>query len=115
MFERFAHWVSVTSGHPVVFGAACACIVLWAICGPFFHFSDTWQLIINTSTTIVTFLMVFLIQNTQARDTLMIKLQLGEIIRALNEADNRMITLDGLSEAQLDELLKVLQQRTKQA
>lgn len=113
MFEKFAHWVSVKSGHPFVFGAACVCIVVWALCGPFFHFSDTWQLVINTGTTIVTFLMVFLIQNTQARDTLMIKLQLGEIIRASTKADNQLVTLDRFTEAQLDELIKVLQQRAK--
>jgi low affinity Fe/Cu permease len=104
MFDRFAHWVSTESGKPPIFIAACACIAVWAACGPFFGYSDTWQLIINTGTTVVTFLMVFLIQNTQARDTIAIKLQLGEIIRAINEADDRLISLDRFTEQQLQEL-----------
>lgn len=115
MFERFAHWVSVKSGHPLVFGLSCIGIIVWAMCGSFFHFSDTWQLIVNTVTTVITFLMVFLIQNTQARDTLAIKLQLGEIIRALQDADNRLISLDRYSEKQLDELRDALQKKAKEA
>ena len=84
--------------------AAVGLIIAWAITGPFFHYSDTWQLIINTSTTIVTFLMVFLLQNTQNRDTVAIQLKLDELIRANQNARNMMLCLEDLSE---DELRKV--------
>lgn len=113
MFERFARWVAIKTGHPLVFGLSCIGIVVWALFGPLFHFSDTWQLVVNTVTTVITFLMVFLIQNTQARDTLAIKLQLGEIIRVLQNADDRLISLDRFSEKQLDELLVALQKKAK--
>jgi low affinity Fe/Cu permease len=74
---------------------AFATIVIWAITGPLFHYSDTWQLVINTGTTIITFLMVFLIQNTQNRDTLALQVKLSELILALNEADNRIAAIEG--------------------
>lgn len=115
MFDRFAHWVSTESGKPPVFIMACACIAVWAGCGPVFHYSDTWQLIINTGTTVVTFLMVFLIQNTQARDTIAIKLQLGELIRAMKDADDGLISLDRFSEKQLQELAARYQQKAGDA
>ena len=79
-------------------------IVLWAATGPLFHFSDTWQLVINTSTTIVTFLMVFLIQNTQNRDAQVMHLKLDELIRAIKEARNELIELEGMSEEELKKL-----------
>src|SRR5918997_1630173 len=82
-FNRFARWTSRTTGHPAAFIAAVLIIVVWAVTGPIFGFSDTWQLVINTSTTIVTFLMVFLIQNTQYRDTMAIQLKLAELILAM--------------------------------
>ncbi len=86
---------------------AGAVIALWAVTGPLFHYSDTWQLVINTGTTIVTFLMVFLIQNTQNRDARAINLKLDELIRAVDKARNQMINIESLSDAELD----LLQQR----
>jgi low affinity Fe/Cu permease len=82
-FPRFSRWTARTTGHPGAFGLAVAVILVWAITGPVFHFSDTWQLIINTGTTIVTFLMVFLIQSTQNRDGAAVQLKLDELIHAV--------------------------------
>jgi low affinity Fe/Cu permease len=105
-FSRFAtrtaHWV----GHPLMFIAAVVVLVAWAISGPVFHFSDTWQLIINTGTTIVTFLVVFLIQNTQNRDAKALHLKLDELIRSHSPARNDMIDIEKLSDEELDELEK---------
>jgi low affinity Fe/Cu permease len=103
-FSHAAHWTAQQCGRASVFMAAVALIIAWAVTGPFFHYSDTWQLIINTSTTIVTFLMVFLLQNTQNRDTAAIQLKLDELIRANQNARNMMLGLEDLSE---DELRKV--------
>ena len=91
-------------GRAHTFIAAIVLIIAWALCGPAFHYSDTWQLIINTGTTIITFLMVFLIQNTQNRDTTAIQLKLDELIRANENARNRMLTLEDLTENQLKHL-----------
>ena len=91
-------------GNPWCFFLAIAVIVVWALTGPLFHFSDTWQLIINTGTTIVTFLMVFLIQNTQNRDARAIHLKLDELIRAVHGARNKMMDLERLSDEELMEL-----------
>src|SRR5919199_3661230 len=88
-FSRFAKWTARHAGHPAAFAAALGIIVVWGISGPLFGFSDTWQLVINTGTTIVTFLMVFLIQNTQNRDTGAIQTKLDELIRANRRARNR--------------------------
>jgi low affinity Fe/Cu permease len=107
-FSRAAHWVSLQCGHAHSFIAAIAVIVIWAISGPAFHYSDTWQLIINTGTTIITFLMVFLIQNTQNRDTAAIQLKLDELIRANANAHNRMVSLEDLTEDQLKRLKESL-------
>jgi low affinity Fe/Cu permease len=104
LFSRAAHWTGRQCGRASVFMAAVVLIIAWAVTGPFFHYSNTWQLIINTSTTIVTFLMVFLLQNTQNRDTAAIQLKLDELIRANQNARNIMLCLEDLSE---DELRKV--------
>jgi low affinity Fe/Cu permease len=101
-FDRFAKVTAKTSGHPSTFGMAVAVIVLWALTGPLFKFSDTWQLVINTGTTIVTFLMVFLIQNTQNRDSGAMHLKLDELLRAVQGAHTALVDLEDLTEAELD-------------
>ena len=103
-FSRAAQWTSQQCGRAHTFLAAIVVIVVWAGCGPAFHYSDTWQLIINTGTTIITFLMVFLIQNTQNRDTAAIQLKLDELIRANENARNQMLRLEDLTENQLKRL-----------
>lgn len=103
-FRVFARRSSVILGSPWAFTAAILIIAVWAATGPLFHFSDTWQLIINTGTTIVTFLMVFLIQNTQNRDAKAVHLKLDEIIRALKRARNEMVDLEDLADEELDKL-----------
>ena len=104
MFRKFARKVSRWAGQPTVFIIACLIIVAWAISGPLFQFSDTWQLVINTSTTVITFLMVFLIQNTQSRDSMATHLKLDELIRSHKEARNKMIDLEEMSDRELDEI-----------
>ena len=101
-FSRFANWIAGATGHPAAFILAAAVIVAWLISGPLFGFSDTWQLVINTGTTIVTFLMVFLIQNTQNRDGAAVQLKLDEIIRATQGAHNALLDLEELSERDLE-------------
>ena len=104
LFVHFARSMSRMLGHPVAFGMAVLVIVIWAISGPLFHFSDTWQLVINTSTTIVTFLMVFLIQNSQNRDSEAVQLKLDELIRAMKSADNSILDTENLTEQDLKQL-----------
>jgi low affinity Fe/Cu permease len=105
-FGKFAARCSHYLGSRWAFVFAIGVIVVWALTGPIFHFSDTWQLIINTGTTIVTFLMVFLIQNTQNRDAKAIHLKLNELIHAVDKAKNQMIDVENLSELELEELSK---------
>jgi len=103
-FEQFARIASHAAGKPAAFFAAVSIIAGWLITGPIFHFSDTWQLIINTSTTIITFLMVFLLQHSQNRDTMALQVKLGELIIALKGAHNAVATAEDLSEEELAEL-----------
>ncbi len=103
-FRKFARKTSSGVGSPWAFTVAVLVIVVWASTGPLFHFSDTWQLVINTGTTIVTFLMVFLIQNTQNRDAVALHLKLDELIRALKGARNNLVDLEELSDEELEKL-----------
>ncbi|MFZ0134386.1 MAG: low affinity iron permease family protein [Desulfobacterales bacterium] len=114
-FTRFAKWTSRFSGHPVTFSVAVLVILTWAVTGPIFGFSDTWQLVINTGTTIVTFLMVFLIQNTQNRDTGALQVKLDEVIRALDGAHNALLDLEELDDKQLDAIRKNYQRLATEA
>jgi low affinity Fe/Cu permease len=104
IFHHVARWTARHMGNPVAFAIAIGVIVVWAVTGPIFGWSDTWQLIINTGTTIVTFLMVFLIQNTQNRDSEAVHLKLDELIRATKRARNALLDLEDLSEAEIEKL-----------
>lgn len=108
-FKRAADRISIIAGTPKAFLLAMLMIVLWVVSGPFMGYSDTWQLIINTGTTIVTFLMVFLIQNAQNRDAVAVQLKLDELIRAVQGARTGMINLDQLTDEQLQQLRKQFQ------
>jgi low affinity Fe/Cu permease len=103
-FRVFARRSSVMLGSAWAFAAAVLVILVWLLTGPMFHFSDTWQLIINTATTVVTFLMVFLIQNTQNRDAKAVHLKLDELIRAIKDARNELVDLEDLSDEELEKL-----------
>ena len=105
-FRKFAHCTSGAVGSPSAFLIAVVIVLVWAITGPMFGFSDTWQLVINTGTTIITFLMVFLIQRAQNKDALAIHLKLNEIVAALEGASNRLIDVEDLSEPEIDALRK---------
>jgi len=115
LFARFASAAARRAGQPAAFGIACLIILAWALTGPVFHFSDTWQLVINTGTTIVTFLMVFLIQNTQNRDSEAMHLKLDELIRANREAHNALLDLEELTEQDLDRIRESYARLARQA
>ena len=102
VFSQLARKVARLSGRPASFAIACAVIVLWALSGQIFHFNDTWQLVINTGTTIVTFLMVFLVQNSQNRDASAMQAKLDELIRAMVEAKNEYIGIEHLTEEEIE-------------
>jgi len=112
-FNKMAQWTAAHAGRASTFCAALAAIVIWAVSGPLFGWSDTWQLIINTSTTIITFLMVFLIQNTQNRDTEALQLKIDELIRAHDGARNRLLRLEELTEEEMDHIKKSFLQLAK--
>src|SRR5262245_22717726 len=114
-FMRLTKWTARASGRPLAFLIAAAVIVVWAVLGPAFGFSDTWQLVINTGTTVVTFLMVFLIQSTQNRDTEAIQVKLDELIRAVGHARNELLDLEELEENDLDELKQTFIDLAKKA
>jgi len=103
-FSRFAHSISMWTGHPLAFLLAVVLVIVWVLTGPIFKYSDTWQLVINTGTTIVTFLMVFLIQNTQNRDTLAIQLKLSELVLAMKGAENKFAAIEDLTDEELEQL-----------
>jgi low affinity Fe/Cu permease len=114
LFSRMANATSHFAGKPQAFSAAALIVVVWAVTGPLFGYSDTWQLVINTSTTIVTFLMVFLIQHTQNRDTLALQLKLAEVIIALRGAENRIATIEDMEEDELERLHEDYRERAEQ-
>ncbi len=113
-FERFACYVAHLAGRPTAFLLALATIVVWALLGPFFHYSDTWQLVINTSTTIVTFLMVFLIQNSQNRDTTALQIKLDALIFASRGTKNTIAAAEHLSDHDLEQLHAEYHRRAEQ-
>lgn len=106
MFSKIARWISLKLGDAKAFLLACLTVFIWAVTGPLFKFSDSWQLVINTGTTIVTFLMVFLIQNTQNRDTVALHLKLDEIIRSIHGAHNQLLKIEELTDEDLEMLHK---------
>jgi len=122
MMQRFRHWFAVfargaerVTGNPITFVLAVTLIVVWAITGPLFQYSDTWQLVINTGTTIVTFLMVFLIQNSQNRDTGAIQTKLDEVIRAIEGAHNALLDLEELDDAEIEHIRRDYRKLAAQA
>ena len=114
-FDRLAHWTARHAGRASTFALALAIIVLWGVSGPLFRWSDTWQLIINTGTTIVTFLMVFLIQNTQNRDTAALQLKLDELIRVNEKARNRLLRLEELTEEEMEHIRRTFTRLAKES
>ena len=105
-FRFCAQWIATATGSPWAFLIAAVTIIIWALLGPVFHYSDTWQLVINTATTIVTFLMVFLIQNTQNRDTKALHLKLDELLRGVSGARTSFVSLENMSDEELERLQK---------
>ena len=117
--RRFFNWcatkTSAGAGHPLTFGVAVGVIVVWAVTGPLFHYSDTWQLVINTGTTIVTFLMVFLIQNSQNRDGAAMQAKLDELLRAVDKAREKFIGIEHLTDQQIELVRSALERYAKDA
>ena len=101
LFSHFAKWMARMLGHPIAFAVAVLIIISWALVGPLFHFSDTWQLVINTGTTIVTFLMVFLIQRSQNKESIAVQLKLNELVAAHEFASNRLVDVESMTEEEL--------------
>ena len=114
-FTRFAKATSHVAGKPVAFSVAAGAVIVWAVLGPLFGFSDTWQLVINTSTTIVTFLMVFLIQNTQNRDSEALQVKLDELIRVTDAANNSLLDLEELNDEDIDRIRDLYEEAAKRA
>ncbi|HTN16664.1 MAG TPA: low affinity iron permease family protein [Chitinophagaceae bacterium] len=104
LFDRFSKKVTKATGSPIAFALAILIVIVWAVLGPVFGFSDTWQLVINTGTTIITFLMVFVIQQSQNKDTMALQLKLNELIASSEKASNRLVDIEDLTEAELDKL-----------
>ena len=113
LFARFANMTASWTGTPLSFLLAFAVVLTWGLSGPLFHYSDTWQLVINTGTTIVTFLMVFLIQNTQNRDTKALQIKLAELIVAVNGADNRIAAIEDVSQEELNRAHETIKERAR--
>ena len=111
LFSRMANATAAWSGKPAAFLTALGVVLVWAITGPIFHYSDTWQLVINTGTTIVTFLMVFLIQNTQNRDTLALQIKLSELIVAMKGADNKLAAIEDANDEELERAHEKVKQK----
>jgi low affinity Fe/Cu permease len=116
--RRFFNWcatkTSAGAGHPLTFAVAVGVIIVWAVTGPLFHYSDTWQLVINTGTTIVTFLMVFLIQNSQNRDAAAMQAKLDELLRAVDKAREQFIGIEHLTDQQIELVRAALEKHAKQ-
>jgi low affinity Fe/Cu permease len=116
--RRFFNWcatkTSAGAGHPITFGTAVAVIIIWAATGPLFHYSDTWQLVINTRTTIVTFLMVFLIQNSQNRDAAAMQAKLDELLRAVDKAREQFIGIEHLTDVQIELVRAALEKHARE-
>jgi low affinity Fe/Cu permease len=106
LFQKMSNKVTKATGSPIAFIIALTVVIIWAVTGPIFGYSDTWQLVINTSTTIVTFLMVFIIQQSQNKDTIAIQLKLNELIACNEKASNRLIDIEDLTEEELDKIKK---------
>ncbi len=104
MFSKISKYMSILLGSSIAFSCAISFVIIWALTGPYFHFSNSWQLVINTTTTIITFWMVFLIQNTQNRDTKALHLKLDEIIRSIQGAHNELLNIEELSDEELQAL-----------
>ena len=113
LFTRFSKWTARATGNPLTFAAAVAIIVIWALTGPIFHWSDTWQLVVNTGTTIVTFLMVFLIQNAQNRDAAAMQAKLDELLRAVTKARDQFIGVEHLTEREIEMIRRALEREVK--
>jgi len=114
-FTRMTEWTARATGRPAAFMLAVVVVVIWGLTGPVFGFSDTWQLVINTGTTIVTFLMVFMIQATQNRDAEAMQLKLDEIIRAIGNAKNELLDIEELEESDLNKIRKSYEEIAKKA